>query len=101
MNIIAPLPKKPSSYSQQYFWSENDEACQELRQILTSHTSMMEDLAIIRTNNPLPNDSSFIPLHQAVSHLSVTSDSKIIRPRSFSVGDSRNYSFNTTISLVH
>ncbi|KAG2209127.1 hypothetical protein INT46_004635 [Mucor plumbeus] len=99
MNIIAPLPKKPSSYTQN-FWTEDDEACQELRQILNSHTNMMEDLAIIRTNNPLPNDSSFIPIHQAVSHLSV-SDSKIIRPRSFSVGDSRNYSFNTAINLVH
>lgn len=99
MNIIAPLPKKPSSYTQ-HFWTEDDEACQELRQILNSHTNMMEDLTIIRTNNPLPNDSSFIPIHQAVSHLSV-SDSKIIRPRSFSVGDSRNYSFNTAINLVH
>ncbi|CEP09040.1 hypothetical protein [Parasitella parasitica] len=99
MNIIAPLPKKPSLYSQ-HFWTEDDETYQELRQILNSHSNMTEDLAIIRTNNPLPNDSSFVPLHQAVSHLSV-SDTKIIRPRSFSVGDSRNYSFNATINLVH
>ena len=95
MNIIAPRPKKPSSYNT--LWNEEDEACQELRQILASHSNMMEDLAIIRTNNPLPHDHSFVPhLHQAVSQLSV---SDIKRPRSFSVGDSRNY--NNVISLVH
>jgi hypothetical protein len=88
MNIIAPRPKKPSSYNS--IWNEEDEACQELRQILASHSNMMEDLAIIRTNNPSP--------HQAVSQLSV---SEVKRPRSFSVGDSRNYPFNNVISLVH
>lgn len=99
MNIIAPRPKKPSTYN---IWTEEEQdndACQELRQILCSYSHKREDLAIIRTNNPLPNDTSFVPIHQAVSHLSV-SDTKN-RPRSFSVGDSRNYPFNSVISLVH
>ncbi len=91
MNIIAPRPKKPSSYSN--IWNEEDEACQELRQILASHSTMMEDLAIIRTNNPSPHLH-----HQAVTQLSV---SEVKRPRSFTVGDSRNYPFNNVISLVH
>jgi C4-type Zn-finger protein len=101
MNIIAPRPKKASSYS---LWTEQEEdndACQELRQILSSYSHKMEDLTIIRTNNPLPNDTSFVPIHQAVSHLSVSENSQKHRPRSFSVGDSRNYPFNSAISLVH
>lgn len=85
MNIVAPRPQKPSCYN--YIWNQEDEACQELRQILASHSNMMEDLAIIRTNNPLPHEQVF-------------SVSEVKRPRSFSVGDSRNYSFNN-ISLVH
>jgi hypothetical protein len=101
MNIIAPRPKKPSSYSIWIEQEEENDACQELRQILGSHSNMMEDLAIIRTNNPLPNDTSFVPIHQAVSHLSVSDSSQKNRPRSFSVGDSRNYPFNSVISLVH
>lgn len=99
MNIIAPRPKKPSSYNS--LWNEEDEACQELRQILASHSNMlMEDFAITRTNNPLPHDRSFVPHlhHQAVTQLSVN---EVKRPRSFSVGDSRNYPFNNVISLVH
>jgi hypothetical protein len=103
MNIIAPRPQKPSfNYN---YWNEQDEACQELRQILlaaaaSSHQQQMEvaDLStIIRTNNPLPLDSSFIPSSSA----SVTVDQQfheVKRPRSFSVGDSRNFS---VISLVH
>ncbi|KAI8069092.1 uncharacterized protein B0P05DRAFT_474792 [Gilbertella persicaria] len=103
MNIVAPRPKKPSSYTTASdIWTEEDnEACQELRQILlASHSTMMEDLNIIRTSNPLPHDTCFVPIHQTVSHLSVTdttTTAKLNRPRSFSVGDSRN----NYISLVH
>ncbi|OBZ88341.1 hypothetical protein A0J61_03599 [Choanephora cucurbitarum] len=99
MNIVAPRPKKPSSYTTKDAWTEdNDEACQELRQILfASHSTIMEDLNITRTSNPLPHDTCFVPIHQAVSHLSVTDTTKHGRPRSFSVGDSRN----NYISLVH
>lgn len=99
MNIIAPLPKKPSSYNRN-MWLEDDEACQELRQILNSHSNMMEEYCITRTNNPLPNDTSFTPIQQAV--VSVSDASKMIhRPRSFSVGDSKSFTFNSVISLVH
>lgn len=94
MNIIAPLPKKPSSYNYNML-VEDDEACQELRQILNSHSNMMEE--ITRTDNPLPNDTSFTPIHQAV--LTVSDTSRIIsRPRSFSVGDSKSF---TVINLVY
>ncbi|KAG0179696.1 hypothetical protein DFQ28_000170 [Apophysomyces sp. BC1034] len=68
-------------------WSHED-ACQELRQILETHPVMLsikaDEQLIVRTGNPLPQDSSFIPLHQAVSHLQVSE--KPSRPRSFSVG---------------
>ncbi|KAI8972340.1 hypothetical protein BDB01DRAFT_810319 [Pilobolus umbonatus] len=93
MHIIAPCPKKPSLYSL-LTEEEVDEACQELRQILTTHHHKMDDNSIIRTTNPLPYDSSFIPnihsLHVDTKH----------RPRSFSVGDSRN-SLNKISNLVH
>lgn len=79
MNIVAPRPQKPSFYHTMH---QEDEACQELRQILASHHHMMEDFAIIRTNNPLPHE-------QVVS--------EVKRPRSFSVGDARNY----PMSLVY
>lgn len=99
MNIIAPLPKKPSSYNHKT-WLEDDEACQELQQILNSHSNlMMEEYNnnITRTNNPLPNDTSFTPIV-----LSVQDTSRMIhRPRSFSVGDSKSFTFNSVISLVH
>ncbi|OAD77953.1 hypothetical protein PHYBLDRAFT_164832 [Phycomyces blakesleeanus NRRL 1555(-)] len=59
---------------------------------------------IVRTGNPLPQDSSFIPLHQAVSHLQVSDCPPGVkhRPRSYSVGDHRNQQFlQTPINLVH
>ncbi|KAI7906048.1 uncharacterized protein BX663DRAFT_498593 [Cokeromyces recurvatus] len=95
MNIIAPLPKKPS-YIKSYVWMESDnddEACQELRQILNSHSSMMEDLTtIIRTNNPLPNDTCFVPtIHQFTTTTTVSEKNNNHRPRSFSVGASRYF----------
>lgn len=115
MNIIAPRPTKPSYHYN--YWNEQDEACQELRQILLAAASassfqqqmqqeeqdVVDDTSfnIIRTNNPLPLDSSFIPSSNStqttVQNL-VTSVSEVKRPRSFSVGDSRNFS---VISLVH
>ncbi|KAG0170647.1 hypothetical protein DFQ30_002218 [Apophysomyces sp. BC1015] len=89
-HIIAPCPKKPlrSFFMDEMEWSHED-ACQELRQILETHPVMLsikaDEQLIVRTGNPLPQDSSFIPLHQAVSHLQVSE--KPSRPRSFSVGD--------------
>lgn len=90
MNVIAPRPKKPSSI----YWLNNNntmqhvqDACLELQQILHSQNSLGSNSScIIRTGNPLVQDSSFIPLHQAVSQLSVSR-----RPRSYSVGDPRDH----------
>ncbi|CAO3645820.1 unnamed protein product [Cunninghamella blakesleeana] len=108
MNIVAPCPKKPSSLQQSVHSTriQEDEAYNELRQILQSQsrhycTLQLNDPIIARTNNPLPFDSSFVPLHQAVSHLQVShlekqsnnnnhnNNSINHRPRSLSVGNSR------------
>ncbi|SAM01291.1 hypothetical protein [Absidia glauca] len=83
MNIIAPSPQKPTTvvHSSQ---DEMDDACSELRQILqqsqANRTLCLDDPRLIpRTNNPLPLDSSFVPLHQ-------TRLPDTYRPRSLSVG---------------
>ncbi|KAI8381586.1 uncharacterized protein BYT42DRAFT_545454 [Radiomyces spectabilis] len=106
LNILAPCPKKPSSLR---FYTnaqdaEMDDACQELRQILASQSRQLvrpiHDHVIVRTDNPLPHDSSFIPLHQAVTHLHVSDTPN--RPRSFSVGDQPRKSMNyKVLSMVH
>lgn len=91
MNVIAPRPKKPSSIN---YWLNNNnkmldvqDACVELQQILNCQNSFNNNSSCItRTGNPLVQDSSFIPLHQAVSQLTVSR-----RPRSYSVGDPRNH----------
>ncbi|KAI8988577.1 hypothetical protein BDF20DRAFT_856520 [Mycotypha africana] len=139
MNIVAPRPKKATHYyttvntaphntypmrntsslhnTNTYKDEDEEEACQELRQILASQSVMMGEQwsSIARTNNPLPNDTSFLPttFKQAVSqHLSTTttnSNNSVLsdvankngRQRSFSVNDSRNYPFKSVISLVH
>ncbi|KAI9033917.1 hypothetical protein CLU79DRAFT_830269 [Phycomyces nitens] len=128
--IVAPCPKKPSSlrtysnYDQTFDFTSDDvqDACQELRQIL-AHSRQQQtsqpihhptipaprsfrplEHPIVRTGNPLPQDSSFIPLHQAVSHLQVSdcpSGGVKHRPRSYSVGDHRNQLIQTPINLVH
>ncbi|KAI9300942.1 hypothetical protein BJ944DRAFT_243728 [Cunninghamella echinulata] len=100
MNIVAPCPKKPSSLQDYHSTQrqQEDDAYNELRQILQSQSRhycpiRLDDPIITRTTNPLPFDSSFIPLHQAVSHLQVSSSSNERhvnnRPRSLSVGNSR------------
>lgn len=74
-----------------------EDACLELQQILQYQTIYQQqqqyrfhnEHLITRTGNPLIQDSSFIPLHQAVSQLNV-SDPTTRRPRSYSVGDPRN-----------
>lgn len=82
MIVVAPSPKKPF-----YLRTlQEDDACQELRQILTTTAAAAannntEHPTIVRTGNPLPQDSSFIlPIH----HLQVGGGGP--RPRSFSVG---------------
>ncbi|CEP14039.1 hypothetical protein [Parasitella parasitica] len=102
MNVVAPCPLKPSGTGRyrriDYCWSSfHDEinlddvqdACMEIQQILQSdqHHQSQQQQYIARTGNPLVQDSSFIPLHQAVSQLQVSNTSEIKRPRSFSVGD--------------
>ncbi|KAG0170033.1 hypothetical protein DFQ30_002977 [Apophysomyces sp. BC1015] len=116
LHIVAPCPKKPSSLS--LYWNADqgsmlqddvDEACQELQEILASQTrhalvrpSRHDEHLIARTNNPLPHDASFVPLHQAVSNLHVSDTRAKHRPRSFSVGDSRNHQTHyKVVSLVH
>lgn len=104
MNLVAPCPKKPSSTGRSYVhWlsetSRNnidmedvEDACLELQQILQYQQQYRlhhNEHLITRTGNPLIQDSSFIPLHQAVSQLHV-SDTTTRRPRSYSVGDPRN-----------
>ncbi|KAI8880459.1 hypothetical protein K501DRAFT_286853 [Backusella circina FSU 941] len=94
LNVIAPCPKKPSGMAQ-LFESKEDDACLELRQILHSPSyhcilNSPDEHIITRTGNPLVQDSSFIPLHQAVSQLHVN-DATLRRPRSYSVGDYRNH----------
>ncbi|SAM01497.1 hypothetical protein [Absidia glauca] len=89
-----------------------DDACFELRQILQNQghyrhyctttvttnevaaatTTRLDEPLIPRTNNPLPLDSSFVPLHQNPS----VCPSVQHRPRSLSVGDSR-----PVMNLVH
>lgn len=127
MNIIAPCPKKPTSLLQQDWNSttflqqnEVDDACFELRQILQCQggsrhyctTLRLDDPIITRTNNPLPMDSSFVPLQQqpmAQNH-PMTIDTTyqqqqqqqqpklptVNRPRSLSVGVTR-----PVVNLVH
>lgn len=111
MNVVAPLPKKPSSNSGRNWFDHYDaqnidmqDACLELQQILLCSASSSyfdsPNLYIARSGNPLVQDSSFIPLHQAVSQLSVASppvhqqqqQQELVtkRPRSYSVGDNRN-----------
>ncbi|CEG64526.1 hypothetical protein RMATCC62417_01481 [Rhizopus microsporus] len=85
MNIIAPCPQKPSRYNYYAIGDQADEACQELRQILASSNKMVEELSIARTNNPMPNDTSFIIPN--VQQSNVNEDRH--RPRSFSMGDTR------------
>ncbi|KAI8339009.1 hypothetical protein BC941DRAFT_421840 [Chlamydoabsidia padenii] len=94
-NIIAPCPKKPTAVLQPSLnrQDEVDDACTELRQILQQSRHygnlLLDDdqdgLLIPRTNNPLPLDSSFVPVRLPT-----------YRPRSLSVGDSR-----PLINLVH
>ncbi|KAI9488131.1 hypothetical protein BDB00DRAFT_877755 [Zychaea mexicana] len=91
MNIVAPCPKKPSSFTLQL--EDDDACCQELRQILAA-SQLYEQEEIARTHNPLPQDSSFIvPIH----HLQVSETNKQLRPRSYSVGDYNK----AVVSLVH
>ncbi|ORZ12265.1 hypothetical protein BCR42DRAFT_420323 [Absidia repens] len=120
MNIIAPCPKKPTSLLQQDWNSttfvqqnEVDDACFELRQILQCQgsrhyctTLRLDDPIITRTNNPLPLDSSFVPLQQQPlpQNHSIVNDttqqqqqlSTVNRPRSLSVGVTR-----PVVNLVH
>ncbi|KAI7872329.1 hypothetical protein BDF14DRAFT_486022 [Spinellus fusiger] len=56
---------------------------QQQQQIMVRPCKPMEQ-PIVRTSNPLPQDSSFIPLHQAVSHLQVSECPVKHRPRSYS-----------------
>jgi hypothetical protein len=108
MIVVAPLPKKPSSVTCVDNWLNHynikhnidiqdvEDACLELQQILkssssNSNTNTTINYYITRTGNPLVQDSSFIPLHQAVSQLSISSNNQESRrPRSYSVGDHRN-----------
>ncbi|CAO3657416.1 unnamed protein product [Mucor hiemalis] len=111
MNVVAPLPKKPSSNNGRNWFDHYDaqnidmqDACLELQQILLCSASSScfdsSNFYITRSGNPLVQDSSFIPLHQAVSQLSVVSpplnqqqpQQELVtkRPRSYSVGDRRN-----------
>ncbi|CAO3675817.1 unnamed protein product [Rhizopus stolonifer] len=87
MNIIAPCPQKSSRYN--FFLTEEqvDEACQELRQILATTNKATEEFSIVRTNNPLPHDSSFI-----IPNTHATAPVIEPRPRSFSMGNSRMFS---------
>ncbi|EIE81175.1 hypothetical protein RO3G_05880 [Rhizopus delemar RA 99-880] len=89
MNIIAPCPQKPSRYNYYFIEEQVDEACQEIRQILTTSNKMTEEYSIIRTNNPMPHDSSFIIPNQPSVSLNES------RPRSFSLGNSRMLSVPT------
>ncbi|KAI9260168.1 hypothetical protein BY458DRAFT_516782 [Sporodiniella umbellata] len=87
MNIIAPCPQKSSRYP--YFFTEElvDEACQELRQILATSNKVTDGYSIVRTNNPMPYDSSFV-----VPNTHAASPVNEPRPRSFSMGNSRMFS---------
>ncbi|KAI9318782.1 hypothetical protein BX666DRAFT_2026205 [Dichotomocladium elegans] len=98
MNIVAPCPKKPSTFAlcndvhpstnvtAALTAMDEDDACKELQQILSSHQQQFNygQEEIARTANPLPLDSSFsiVPLH----HWQIERSSKH-RPRSYSVGD--------------
>ncbi|KAI8996984.1 hypothetical protein BDB01DRAFT_892598 [Pilobolus umbonatus] len=115
-HVIAPCPKKPSPVRSKYINSSSvemndvEDACLELQQILQSqsrhffqhmHTyphRPVDEHFIARTGNPLIQDSSFIPLHQAVSQLQV-SDS-VGRPRSYSVDNTRNYYLSQHAPLI-
>ncbi|KAI8394102.1 uncharacterized protein BYT42DRAFT_30803 [Radiomyces spectabilis] len=96
LHIVAPCPQKPSSVHCFHWQAVNEpttndtqlnnleDACRELQQILASHHQFMfphqgmqsksDSQLIARTANPLPHDSSFIPLHQAVAELQVSDD---------------------------
>lgn len=102
MNVVAPCPLKPSSTGKNnsrvdHCWAgffdkinldDVQDACMEIQQILQYQTHQQQQpQQIARTGNPLVQDSSFIPLHQAVSQLQVSRTSEMKRPRSFSVGD--------------
>jgi hypothetical protein len=90
--IIAPCPKKPSSSKPtvqyelgQFDINDIQDACLELQQILANTTCIYqptEPQFIIRANNPLVQDSCFIPHKQR-------------RPRSHSV----DYKTQPIISL--
>jgi hypothetical protein len=96
MNIIAPCPQKPSLYSHKD--EDLDEACQELRQILTSPYTY-DPFSIVRTNNPMPHDTSFVPTSFNIQQEEYIANPH--RPRSFSAGDSTKYPLLKVISLVH
>lgn len=113
LSVIAPCPKKPSTVptvgsnqleSKHIDMGDVEDACLELQQILQSQTrhlfqqqqqflytypNTIDEHFITRTGNPLIQDSSFFPLHQAVSQLHVTDTNG--RPRSYSVDDTRNH----------
>ncbi|ORY92090.1 hypothetical protein BCR43DRAFT_497768 [Syncephalastrum racemosum] len=58
--IVAPCPRKPAfSASPSFYLTKGDQqdACHELRQILAS--AVVPGPSIPRTNNPLPQDSTF------------------------------------------
>ncbi|KAI8137767.1 hypothetical protein BJV82DRAFT_633929 [Fennellomyces sp. T-0311] len=100
---VAPCPKRPSSPHSNQDDVVQDACHQELRQILTSSQTIKQSIStpkdhhlIIRTNNPLPQDMSFLTPIQ--SYLPTEGN----RPRSFSVGDARHCIFiKKSSDLVH
>ncbi|OBZ81435.1 hypothetical protein A0J61_10518 [Choanephora cucurbitarum] len=103
LDLIAPCPKKPTmttmTHKKEDCWlstrdfmdlEDVQNACLELQQILhyQDHSQRHNENSIVRAGNPLIQDSSFIPLHQAVSQLHLSDTSK--RPRSLSVGEPRH-----------
>ncbi|KAI7901363.1 uncharacterized protein BX663DRAFT_544134 [Cokeromyces recurvatus] len=93
--IIAPCPKKPSSTKRKDYetllkenidFEDINEAYQELQQILEyqqTKANNYDNFIITRTENPLIQDSSFIPSIQTFSQPNVMK-----RIRSYSVDDS-------------
>ncbi|KAK4521348.1 SUMO conjugating enzyme Hus5 [Mucor velutinosus] len=117
MNVIAPCPLKPSFTGRnnsraEHCWvgfydkinlDDVQDACKEIQQILQYQSHQQQQpQQIARTGNPLVQDSSFIPLHQAVSQLQVSRTSEMKRPRSFSMGDPpRNHQYLMQPSAPH
>ncbi|KAI8382415.1 hypothetical protein BD560DRAFT_386537 [Blakeslea trispora] len=103
IDLIAPCPKKPAStatnHDEDYCLlsaknsidlEDVQNACLEIRQILHYQDSSQRhnENFIVRAGNPLIQDSSFVPLHQALSQLHIFEASR--RPRSLSIGTPRN-----------